>query len=90
MDTKAIMYNKKKCNELAAQHNRLTTLCAGLLNEVIGLKKRVDFLEQQGGASFDSANRASQPTPKYGSNNFNDLKADDILRQLSVNTVPDN
>ena len=33
MDTKAILHTKVKLNELAAQHNRLTTLCAFLTND---------------------------------------------------------
>ena len=34
MDSKAILINKKKINELAIQHNKLTTLVACLLNEI--------------------------------------------------------
>ena len=102
MDSKANLYNKKRMNELAAQHNRLTTLCAGLLNEVIGLKKRVEAMENSSHQSVslgdlvdDNRNRkvsSSTTQSRYNPNNFNELKADDILRQLSVNTssVPDN
>jgi len=32
MDTKANLANRKKINELAIQHNKLTTLVACLLN----------------------------------------------------------
>ena len=39
MDSKAILHTKVKLNELASQHNRLTTLCALLLNEVTTIKK---------------------------------------------------
>ena len=45
MDTKAILHTKRKLNELAAQHNRLTTLCAFLLNEVSTLKKELNGMK---------------------------------------------
>ena len=45
MDTKAILHTKVKLNELAAQHNRLTTLCAFLLNEVNTLKKELTSIK---------------------------------------------
>jgi len=42
MDTKANLSNRKKINELAIQHNKLTTLVACLLNEIGYLKKELN------------------------------------------------
>lgn len=85
MDTKAILYTKTKLNELAAQHNRLTTLCAFLLNEVSGLKKELQSIKSgdvptaQAGSSSSSSQRSQS--------NFSELKAEEILKQLSINSV---
>jgi hypothetical protein len=45
MDSKAILENKKKINELAIQHNKLTTLVACLLNELGSVKKELHDLK---------------------------------------------
>jgi len=82
MDTKANSYNKKRLNELAAQHNRLTTLVACLLNEVTGLKKELSDFKVNGGSpslstveqKSASSNNIKMTTNRYS--NFNDLKAD--------------
>ena len=96
MDSKAILNNKKKLNELAIQHNKLTTLVACLLNEVNTLKKELSDI--RGGSS---GNISSSRTSDISNNNlsrnssgrtpnFNELKAEDILKQLSVNHSIDN
>ena len=98
MDTKAILNTKSKLNELAAQHNRLTTLCAFLLNEVSGLKKEISDLKSgnisvsgQSAPEIRTINTSSSNTstnsPQTGSTNFSELKADEILRQLSINNT---
>jgi outer membrane murein-binding lipoprotein Lpp len=84
MDTKANLANRKKINELAIQHNKLTTLVACLLNEISSLKKEIQ------GNKGDSApsNRGSSTQSSNNTNkfpNFNDLRAEDILKQLSIN-----
>jgi len=97
MDTKAILSNKRKLNELAIQHNKLTTLVACLLNEVSGLKKE---LHEYKVPSNEGSNLLNQQTPQKqqtisnnkqqgGNNRFgnlNDLRAEDILKQLTINT----
>jgi hypothetical protein len=85
MDTKAILYTKTKLNELAAQHNRLTTLCAFLLNEVSGLKKELQSIKS-GDVSSAQAGSSSSSSQRSQSN-FSELKAEEILKQLSINSV---
>jgi hypothetical protein len=88
MDTKAILSCQKKLNELASQHNKLTTLTAVLLNEITSLKREVVDLKSNDNHQPSSSHRqSSNSNQKYA--NFNELKAEDILKQLSINT-PDN
>jgi hypothetical protein len=84
-------------NELASSHNKLTTLVACLLNEINYLKK--DLYEARG--SIDTSN-TQQPQSRNGSSsdntqqnsrngsnrfsNFNELRAEEILKQLTINT----
>ena len=84
MDTKAILHTKKKLNELAAQHNRLTTLCAFLLNEVSGLKKELSNMKS-GDISSNGFNESSSSNQASSNQNFSELKAEEILKQLSIN-----
>jgi len=88
MDTKANQNARKKLNELAVQHNKLTTLVACLLNEIGALKKEV--IELKGGdgnsnrlSGNDNSSRGQSSSSKFP--NFNDLRAEDILKQLSIN-----
>jgi hypothetical protein len=89
MDTKANLSNRRKINDLAIQHNKLTTLVACLLNEVNALKRELH--DSRGGDSHSRSNdnshsgRGQSNSNKFS--NFNDLKAEDILKQLSINTV---
>lgn len=92
MDTKANLSNRKKINELAVQHNKLTTLVACLLNEVGSLKKELSDIK--GGFSNERTNityetQHSHNSRNQGSNskytNFNELRAEEILKQLSIN-----
>ena len=101
MDTKANLANRKKINELAIQHNKLTTLVACLLNEVGALKKELqyakggDMSNSSTGQSSNQRNSNQPPPVQQQSNpnrfpNFNDLRAEDILKQLSINTSSSN
>ncbi len=45
MDTKSILNARKKLNELASQHNKLTTLVACLLNEINSVKRELNELK---------------------------------------------
>ncbi len=45
MDPKYLHDTRKKMNDLAVSHNRLTTLCACLLNEVQSLKKEINDMK---------------------------------------------
>ena len=101
MDTKANLANRKKINELAIQHNNLTTLVACLLNEVGALKKELQYakggdMNNSSSGQSSSQRNSNQPPPvQQQSNpnrfpNFNDLRAEDILKQLSINTSSSN
>ena len=98
MDTKANLSNRKKINELAVQHNKLTTLVACLLNEVGSLKKELTDIRGGGNTdtnrqNYDSHVSNSQNSRNNNSNsnskftNFNELRADEILKQLSINNT---
>jgi hypothetical protein len=82
MDPKYLHDTRKKMNDLAISHNRLTTLCACLLNEVQSLKKEINEIKgiktvstsgqmptppQNKGAPGRRPTTASQPS---GSNPF--------------------
>ena len=95
MDTKANLANRKKINELAIQHNKLTTLVAALLNEVNSLKRELHA--SRGGSSESSSSHNAKMNDYVNSRsssqqmnpnkfpNFNELRAEDILKQLSIN-----
>ena len=95
MDTKANLSNRKKINELAIQHNKLTTLVACLLNEVGFLKKELNDIKNSDSVQSQPRNNYQQQQPQQNQqsqqvnpnkfSNFNDLRAEDILKQLSVN-----
>lgn len=85
MDTKANLSNRKKINDLAVQHNKLTTLVACLLNEVNALKRELHDSRSHDSNVQIKSNDHSRTQNKYS--NFNDLKAEDILKQLSINNV---
>lgn len=99
MDTKANLSNRKKINELAVQHNKLTTLVACLLNEVGSLKKELSDI--RGGNNDSNRLNQSQNYENHSGNvqntrnnisnskfaNFNELRAEEILKQLSVNNT---
>ena len=103
MDTKANLSNRKKINELAIQHNKLTTLVACLLNEVGALKKELNEVKSGGSdiiqplrndnnnnnnnsrnVSNQQVNHQTNSNPNRFPN-FNELRAEDILKQLSIN-----
>jgi hypothetical protein len=91
MDSKAILSNKKKINELAIQHNKLTTLVACLLNEIGSLKKEVSDLRGGDTSSHRNDTISNNNRSLHQSNgnkftNFNELRAEDILKQLSINS----
>jgi hypothetical protein len=98
MDTKANLSNRKKINELAIQHNKLTTLVACLLNEVGMLKKELNDIKNSDSGSqvqhernyqqslqTQQSHQSQQVNPNKFAN-FNDLRAEDILKQLSINS----
>ncbi len=99
MDTKAVLNCKKKLNELAIGHNKLTTLVGCLLNEIQALKKELhdarggdiassktssysDYSSQQPTSGRQASGRSQNKFP-----NFNELKAEEILHQLSINQI---
>jgi alanyl-tRNA synthetase len=137
MDTKSILNARKKLNELASQHNKLTTLVACLLNEINSVKKELSDLKsgdmQSNGMNSSQysmqqmpnnmqpvmqqmqqmqqmqpvmqSNMQSNMQPIMQSNmqrvsssqvppktnnkftNFSDLRAEEILQQLSINNT---
>ena len=96
MDPTSILNARKKLNELASQHNKLTTLVACLLNELGSVKKELHDLKS-GDVSSNSSTRhvhsdntsgnSRQQTNLNKFSNFNDLRAEDILKQLSINSL---
>jgi hypothetical protein len=90
MDQKSIMLTRKRMNELASSHNKLTTLVACLLNEINSLKK--ELYESRGSNDTQQHNQSSNQQPSRSSNNnarfsnFNELRAEEILKQLTINT----
>ena len=84
MDSKAILANKVKINELAVSHNKLTTLVACLLNEVNTLKKELNFA--RGGNAVEVNSQHTQLNNSHQNQpNLHELNAEDILKQLSIN-----
>ena len=95
MDSKAILSNKKKINELAIQHNKLTTLVACLLNEIGTLKREISVLKNGSEPTQINSRNISNDIRQQQTNpnkfpNFNELRAEDILKQLSINSNSDN
>ena len=94
MDNKAILSTRHKLNDLAIQHNKLTTLVACLLNEINSLKSELHEVKsgnsdnKQSKSSSDSHQQNRQSNPNKFPN-FSELRAEDILKQLSINN-PDN
>ena len=100
MDPKYLHDTRKKMNDLAISHNRLTTLCACLLNEVQTLKKEINEMKgiktvqtPQGsvpvkatpGTMRRTTSVSSQPnTFRYDPNDVSTLRADEILKQLQI------
>lgn len=94
MDQKSIMLTRKRMNELASSHNKLTTLVACLLNEINYLKK--DLYEARGNSNDNSNAQQSRGSDNSQQNsrssnnnrypNFNELRAEEILKQLTINT----
>ena len=129
MDTKSILNARKKLNELASQHNKLTTLVACLLNEINSVKKELSDLKggdiQSNGMNSTQYQQMQpnmqqmqpnmqqmqpnmqqmqqmqqmqpvmqrvssaqvQPKPINKFTNFSDLRAEEILQQLSINNT---
>jgi hypothetical protein len=98
MDQKSIMLTRRRMNELASSHNKLTTLVACLLNEINSLKKELHDATGNGSGSDNSntstktqTNTSNSSNSQNGRNpnrfpNFNELRADEILKQLTINT----
>ncbi len=98
MDPKYLHDTRKKLNDLAISHNRLTTLCACLLREVQSLKNEVNDLKgiktvntslpqppQQQTQSRGSRSQQQSNQLRYDPNNIQSLRADEILQQLTLN-----
>jgi hypothetical protein len=87
MDTKANLANRRKINELAISHNKLTTLVACLLNEINSLKREVQNVKGGDSSKSESSSNNKQSNSQNKYSNFNDLRAEDILKQLSINNI---
>jgi hypothetical protein len=85
MDTKANLANRKKINELAIQHNKLTTLVGALLNELNGVKK--DLRDMRNGNVSSSTDNPLPKSSNQKFGNLNDMRAEDILKHLSINHI---
>ncbi len=98
MDQKSIMLTRRRLNELASSHNKLTTLVACLLNEINALKREIADNNGSNSGSMRSSSHPPQPpvnnasgssgtrNPNKFPTNFNELRAEEILRQLTVNS----
>ncbi len=64
MDPKHLHDTRKKLNDLAISHNRLTTLCACLLNEVQSLKRELN--EMKGIKTVQTSNNLPNPPSQNG------------------------
>lgn len=91
MDHKSVMLTRKRINELAISHNKLTTLVACLLNEINALKRE---LHDTRGSSSNPVKGSDMSGLNGNKNNkfpnFSELRAEEILKQLSINTTIDN
>lgn len=87
MDSKANLANRKKINELAIQHNKLTVLVGALLNEINGMKKELHCLRSGDMSKMSESTQNLPKPPNQRFANFSDLKAEDILKQLSFNHI---
>ncbi len=63
MDPKHLHDTRKKLNDLAISHNRLTTLTACLLNELQGLKKEMNEMKGIKTVQTPSSNHSALPNP---------------------------
>jgi len=100
MDQKSIMLTRKRMNELASSHNKLTTLVACLLNEINSLKREIHDSNSNSNGSDNnnstktqnnSSNVSNSSNGQNGRNpnrfpNFSELRAEEILKQLTINT----
>ena len=91
MDQKSIMLTRKRMNELASSHNKLTTLVACLLNEINSLKKELyESRDSNDSHAHQSTNQQQSSRSSNNNNarfsNFNELRAEEILKQLTINT----
>lgn len=89
MDSKSNLSNRVKINELAISHNKLTTLVACLLNEVNSLKRELNSVKSGNNDIPQNRNPINNNSKQQNNNvkypNFNELNAEDILKQLSIN-----
>ncbi len=101
MDPKYLHDTRKKLNDLAISHNRLTTLCACLLKEVQSLKNEVNDLkgiktvntsmpqqpqqQSHGRGSRQQQQQSNQLRYNPDPNGITSLRADEILQQLTLN-----
>jgi hypothetical protein len=97
MDQKSIMLTRRRMNELASSHNKLTTLVACLLNEINSLKREIHDSNGNSNGTDNNNSTKIQANPSNSSNsqngrnpnrfpNFNELRAEEILKQLTINT----
>jgi uncharacterized membrane protein YcjF (UPF0283 family) len=63
MDPKHLHDTRKKLNDLAISHNRLTTLTACLLNELQGLKKEMNDMKGIKTVQTPNQSHSSLPSP---------------------------
>tara|TARA_B100001123_G_C14424711_1_gene676154 strand:- start:42 stop:323 length:282 start_codon:yes stop_codon:yes gene_type:complete len=91
MENKQILSIKRNINEITQQHNRLTALCALLYKNIRELKNDLHQIKQNSNLTNKTSSNVQSDNSANINNNINgsinDLKADDILRQLSQNQI---
>jgi len=96
MDEKNILVLKRNVNELTLQHNRLTLLCKMLYSnikninqELYAIKTHLNSNNSNSSNNVSTQQQSNNNSRQYNtsaiSGNLNDLKADEILKQLSQN-----
>jgi len=91
MDPKHLHDTRKKLNDLAISHNRLTTLSACLLNEVQALKKELNEMKgiKTVQTSNNSPNTPSQNNrmPPQNNNNMRNMNNNNMRNNTNNNNT---
>jgi hypothetical protein len=89
MENKGLSAVRRQIGVTNVQHNRLVTLVGCMYSEIEKLKKEIEDLKGNKSATVKEINtgaNSSLNNKKIGGNkNLNEINANEILRQLSIN-----